>query len=783
MLFKPQGQIHATNEYWAHTIEIPIPQMTGPTATSSPCVKEKLPTPVCQLLQAARLQALKVRNTTSSMLNDTMIKIKNMLPEVKVQSSDSRGKRSLLPFIGQLSHSLFGTATEQDVRLLGNHIKRLESSTKALFNVFQHDIDNQASFMATVDKRISNAVSGIEMNHKAIIELGRNLWYTDHQLVLQARITGHVSHLVQMSTLLMFRAEELLQGVVSLTLGKLPPLLVTPHLIRQIIQQIQNRLHTKYQVIHTSPEFYYENRLFVFGQKNGKIYITLKFPFSTENSTLKVYQIKTVPVPVNHSSDHGTQLLDLPKYMAINSARKHYLLLSETDFYSCKGHIHKFCPTQLSMIPVSTPSCTSALFLKNKASILETCNFRFRFKAMTSSLMLTSPGKALATNISDIRLKCEKNSKLLKGCQFCIIKVPCGCKIYGENIYLPPLFHSCMHPSDNITKIFPVNLAILQHFFHPDKHELINPDTLFKNEITIKIPNFQIFDHKFSKLLASDQQSHLSLKRMAEATKSEQKIYKSLSEPLIEGTLDINADPPFIIYTALGISSCLAVSAAITACLALRKFKMMALVLATLQKTCKAEAVSEFTGSFVYSQTTPSTELSNVSIKDLLTLPSYLTMPIVGLIILVIVLVVILAVRKRRHTILMLEITAGEDCVLINIKNLPICPTFWHFKASKSLTDIDIEGFWRNKMRIDWGDLKITNFKSSQNISLPDSNYLSPWNSLKLQRILRKPFNASLLFSHQGLAMNANICPNSGCPHDINERKETSLYPTLDTYG
>ena len=46
-------------------------------------------------------------------------------PEVNSKNGDSRSKRSLLPFICQLSKSLFGTATEKDVQMLAGHIPDL----------------------------------------------------------------------------------------------------------------------------------------------------------------------------------------------------------------------------------------------------------------------------------------------------------------------------------------------------------------------------------------------------------------------------------------------------------------------------------------------------------------------------------------------------------------------------------------------------------------------------------------------------------------------------------
>ena len=782
VIFKPMGHIQATNDYWAHTIEMALPKLDNRPQPTSPCVETKLQVPVCQLLQAARLQADNVRNTTFLSLNDTIKKIEDTVPEMKVPTTNTRTKRSLLPFIGKLSSSLFGTATEQDVRLLANHIQQLAKRTVALSQTFQHDGQTQASFMTAVDKRITNAVRGMKVNHDAIVDIGKHLWYTDHQLVLQARITGHLANLVQTSNLLLYRAEEMLQGVTLLTQGKLSPLLISPKLIAHFILKIQKKLalsHPNFHVINTNPEFYYKTHLFVYARNGNKIYITMKFPLSTLESHLDVYKVITVPVPVNRSSSHATQLLTLPNIFAISKTKQHYTVLSDNELLLCQGHIRKMCPSQLAMTPITNPSCVSALFLKQKDMIMQNCDFRFRLNALKTALVQISPGKILITNSSDFRLVCRKDSKLHKGCQFCIIKVQCGCEILSDNIYLPPLLHNCLNNSDNITKNFPVNLAILQHFFNPETHDTIKPDSLFTNEIKINIPQFQIYNHKFYDVIATDQQNHLSLKRMAQAAKTEQSIYRSLTEPFLDGTLSFGIDDSWLIYLVSGIASLIAAVSLMVAGVTLRKLKILALTIATLQQVKKSEALSQFGGTFNYGTTKKPVISNECSFNDkVLSLPLLQTVPYIVIIIVVTIYLLLKIYNRQKHTTLYLEITSGFNCVLLKVKDLHMCPNNWHFKASKTLLDIELIGKFKQNANIQWGDLAITNLQTGQNIVLSDHIFLTPWQSFKICKILKQPFQAYLLLSHNQLSFRTQICPKVGtCPHLLNDQNK--LYPCL----
>ena len=63
--------------------------------------------------------------------------------------------------------------------------------------------------------------------------------------------------------------------------------------------------------------------------------------------------------------------------------------------------------------------------------------------------------------------------------------------------------------------------------------------TTFQSPINLSVPVFNIYNDSFSSIIANDQIAHLSLQKMAEAAKKEQKVFKSLAEPLIDGLIDI----------------------------------------------------------------------------------------------------------------------------------------------------------------------------------------------------------------------------------------------------
>lgn len=67
-----------------------------------------------------------------------------------------RTKKALLPFEGDLSKNLFGTATMDDVNILKQHINELIKNSKGVKKIMKLQFQHFASFMANTDDRFDN---------------------------------------------------------------------------------------------------------------------------------------------------------------------------------------------------------------------------------------------------------------------------------------------------------------------------------------------------------------------------------------------------------------------------------------------------------------------------------------------------------------------------------------------------------------------------------------------------------------------------------------------------
>lgn len=85
-----------------------------------------------------------------------------MIPETTENKGFS--KRALLPFVGDLSKSIFGIATENDVRVLAGHINALTRQQNKVVRALAKHGGDLSSYINQVDDRMDNLMEGIKEN-------------------------------------------------------------------------------------------------------------------------------------------------------------------------------------------------------------------------------------------------------------------------------------------------------------------------------------------------------------------------------------------------------------------------------------------------------------------------------------------------------------------------------------------------------------------------------------------------------------------------------------------
>lgn len=409
VVFVEESPVHIAAENWLHTFQLPIPKRLSIPHLGT-CHKDNN---TCLLIGQLLAQINTLRIETALRLNNTIRTVRRLIPETKIQKS--RSARSLLPFIGQFSKTLFGTATLDDVNTLAKHINALSKKTNELGQALTQHGAHFSSFISSANKRMDNLMKGIQTNEMAIkyvqtqiqtvtSNIQTTFTHMNDLLITQLEHSNHLNH----------ELEEFKLGIIDLVEGKLSPLLIQPEHLKAAIHDIQKLLSRNYPgfgLACQDIQNVYSSGNFLFARNNSNLYITIKLPLAYRPKPLSLYKLSTMPVPINETSTHATTLLNLPPFFLITDDSEYYASLSELEISKCYGKSQLYCPFNLALRPATSQSCELGLFTNNKQMVHSFCNFRFQENTILPKLVELNPTTILVYRISLLSLECGQNKK------------------------------------------------------------------------------------------------------------------------------------------------------------------------------------------------------------------------------------------------------------------------------------------------------------------------------------------------------------------------------------
>ena len=752
IIFRSAGMVQLSQEHWIQTFQIPIPQPIH-VGDLSFCNNTS---PLCVLSNSILAQIHGSQLTTAAHINKTLDFIRSLIPYHKITAS--RARRSLLPFIGTLSKGLFGTATMHDVEVLASHINALTTQSRRMAIALQQHGSHVSSYMRVVDRRMDILKSGITNNFRALNQLSSSL--TTTILNLETTLTNVTQFLVSQvdqATQIRSRFDDLRSAALSLSQGKLTPTFLPRNVLSKTIHHLNSILTSKYPGIYLAQHdvnWYYMQGTFLARRNKGSIYISVRFPVTSHKHPFNLLRIINFPVPVNSSSQHATKLIDTPKYLAVANNQQYYVTLDTNEVTSCKGDNILQCEFNKALIPVTTPSCILGIFMNNKKMVKDFCEFRFLKDYLQSNIIELSHSSVLVYNVFNIDLSCPGEQKILPGCHFCIINLPCKCSMKTKDLQFSHRLIDCHNKRTNFTEVHPVNLALLQEFFNTSTLKSVFGDTTYLDEVNVKIPGFQMYQHNFNQFLVDDSKAHLNVTKMAQAAKNDSLIFQSLSEPLLHGSISLENDWPdfnaILIFVTMSIAV-LSFLACIWSFFKIRKLIAMVTVLQQVSSV-KSEAPS-----FIY-ELHPKVKDSDTSINSQLLTDfswNHASVIISSLVMCTLLCIVLFQWYKsqgRKCTKIMIEITSGGECVLIPVIQLPLCPSFWHIVPPSEIFDVRVvSSYFHHELVLQWPNFKITNVTNTRSINVQTSFKLSLLQKYYVGKILRQPYDIHILLVHHDM--------------------------------
>ena len=536
---------------------------------------------------------------------------------------------------------------------------------------------------------------------------------------------------------------------------KLSPHLISFSDVQETIKSINSKLtskHARLTARDLSAKDFYDLDNFVWTFRNNSVFISVKFPLVTAFSVVDIFKTYSFPVPINATASHCTQIVNLPPYIAFS--RDHlYYAFPEAGMW--KNNILNVQERSLPLHPVSKPNCITALFFKNKQHIKDLCDFRIRLNAVSPNIIHLNHGQYLISNISQLFLTCPNRHSRVPGCTFCVFSVPCLCHISADGMYFPPRLNHCKDDITTATMSHTVNLALFMHLYKEERVAHIDADTTFSDiPRTSDMPNIHLFSHNFSKLIADDKISDLSLKRVADAVKNDKHVFQTLSDPILDSLNNYGDDEPLSLTWILSITDTAVLGIVVLVIIyIISKISAISRTLAAIQL---AQAVQSYI-DIIPTEKSTSTENPLVCPPP----PQY-DNHLFGIIVIGLLTMFFIAykyiTRQIRHANISLEITSGKDCVFIPLVTVPYCPKFYHCQANDNFSNFKVIGWLRPIFVWSKGSFKATHLLDNSQLDIPQSVNVSFIQGLKLRRIFQAQFFAYIVAQHANHAFHMNIC-------------------------
>ena len=150
---------------------------------------------------------------------------------------------------------------------------------------------------------------------------------------------------------------------------------------------------------------------------------------------------------------------------------------------------------------------------------------------------------------------------------------------YQKTFYFSS-FTQCANPKGTVTKLYPVNLALLHIFFNDKELAEILANSTFHNPLSIILLQLQIYQHKMFSILSDDHNFDGSLKHIVQLTKNNSNIYGTLTDAYLDCHFMLTNDTTFDYRLLINIIAlALSVLNAIVVFFLFRKLKLISTIL------------------------------------------------------------------------------------------------------------------------------------------------------------------------------------------------------------
>ena len=337
------------------------------------------------------METFKSLRVEVDLLSDTYKSVYDNFDEYQTLSVKSqRDQRSLIPKIGQLMSTLFGTVSEKDLENINRNIKSLASNQNRII----HDLDVSLSVLNLTRMQVTE-------NRRPIMDLIVVIQKLDRRIMrLQEtfykkfiRLEQFVHTYLQLKMILdeirfttqdaVFYLENLKSELNMLSLQHLATNTLSPKDLRELLIEVESKLPNNFELPRKPRDdiwFYYKTLTCLTYLQDNEIRIVLKIPLINTKEEYDIFKVHNMPLPIHYNQSSTSPVNVMVKYeletemFMISRDKTRFSLLSENNYHMCNSYHLQFCNPETAFYPTNVNKlCIIALYMQVSQDIQMFC--------------------------------------------------------------------------------------------------------------------------------------------------------------------------------------------------------------------------------------------------------------------------------------------------------------------------------------------------------------------------------------------------------------------------
>ena len=376
-----------------------------------------------------------------------------------------RSSSGLLPFIGEMSNVLSGTATEKDVCNQQVGVDKAVSIGNINARELKYSGNTLKEAMVIHKENMGFNLEATMANTEAVQNISMAFGRYTVRKHIEEQLLSSTRKLQLILLQLDLHFKLLISNVIAVTNVFLRPTLVTYDEMLHFMEILSAHLTDKQVCLPTVSEMFQSVRLYTTPALVGNVLIiTFCVPLHSPSQSFSLLKSNTFPLPI-----HGqlSQLVCIPRYVIVSRSQ---LGLPDTDtarrceYMSNEYNCHLEVPTQ----PLAPTDCLTSLILNSVKGVKKYCQFKLLIQDVLSPTRINYllHSHYLLTNVQNLSVTCNtlSNIQVIKGCSSCLYNFPCDCTLRTSNLTFSTRRHPCENRQSTKPALigFTVNLGVLQ---------------------------------------------------------------------------------------------------------------------------------------------------------------------------------------------------------------------------------------------------------------------------------------------------------------------------------